>query len=440
VRKSLVKLGFATAMALAAIVPVLLLTLLPGSLLLAMVLLLAAWMAFTRVGQQSWSVTRVGIATIPQRLGSSSVVVVGIAGVVGVLVALLAMAAGFESTLRETGNDATAIVMRAGAQTELNSVLDHDTGVVVAQAPQVLHNSTGQPIASPELVVVASLPKNSNGLDANVEVRGVGERAWELRPNIRMVAGRKFQPGMRELIAGKGAAGQFRNMAVGSQLKLNGQLWTIVGEFDSGDAHDSEIWGDAGVVGSTYRRGSSTASINLKLTDPAAFAALKAALTTDPRLKVDVSTTREYYNRQSENLTQAIRVLGITVGVIMAVGAIFGALNTMYAAVAARAKEIATLRAIGFRGLPVIVSVLLETMLLAVLGGALGAGLAWAIFDNYTASTLGANFSQVVFAFHVTPELLWRGLKWALAIGFIGGLFPAVRAARVPVTVGLREL
>jgi putative ABC transport system permease protein len=440
VRGIMGKVRFGIAMAFGAIVPIVLLTTLPWWLLLVLVLLLAAWMAFTRVGQQSWSVTRVGIATIPQRLGSSSVVVVGIAGVVGVLVALLAMAAGFEATLQETGNENTVIVMRAGAQTEINSVVDHDTAVVVSQAAQVLHDASGQAIASPELVVVASLPKKKDGLDANVEVRGVGAHAWELRPNVKIVEGRKFQPGLRELVAGKRAAGQFRDLDLGSTLRLNGQSWTIVGRFDSGDSHNSELWGDTEVVGSTYRRGSSTSSVSMRLTDAAAFEALKAALTTDPRIKVDVATTRHYYNQQSEAITQAIRVLGITVGVIMAVGAVFGALNTMYAAVAARAREIATLRAIGFRGLPVIVSVLLETMLLALVGGALGAGLAWAIFDNYTASTLGSNFSQVVFAFSVSPALLWGGLQWALAIGFIGGLFPAVRAARVPVTVGLREL
>jgi putative ABC transport system permease protein len=402
--------------------------------------LLVLWMSLTRIGQQAWSVTKVGVATIPQRLGSASVVVVGIAGVVGVLVALLAMAAGFQSTLRETGSDDTVIVTRAGAQSEINSVVDHDTAVVVSQATQVLHNASGQPIASPELVVVASLPKKSDGLDGNVEVRSVGEHGWELRPNIKMIEGRKFQAGLRELITGKGAKGQFRNLDVGSSLKLNGQLWTIVGVFDSGDSHNSELWGDTAVVSSTYRRGSSTSSVSMRLTSADAFEAIKAALTTDPRIKVDVATTRAYYNQQSEAITQAIRVLGITVGIIMAVGAIFGALNTMYAAVATRAREIATLRAIGFRGLPVIVSVLLETMLLALLGGALGAAIAWAIFDNYTASTLGSNFSQVVFAFKVSPELLWSGLTWALAIGFIGGLFPAVRAARIPVTVGLREL
>jgi putative ABC transport system permease protein len=433
------RLGFWMVMALAVVGPVVLLTYLPWWALLAMLLLLAAWMALTRIGQQSWSVTQVGIATIPQRLGSSAVVVIGIAGVVGVLVAILAMAAGFERTLRETGTDDTVVVTRAGAQTEQNSVIDQDTAVVVTQAKQVLHNAAGQPIASPELVVIASLPKKSDGLDANVEIRGVGQRVWELRPDVKVIAGRKFTPGLRELIAGKRAVGQFKNLQVGSTMKLNGQMWTLAGEFDSADSHNSEIWGDADAVASAYRRGATRTSVNMKLTDRGEFVALKAALTTDPRIKVDVSTTRDYYNRQSENLTRAIRILGTTVGVIMAVGAVFGALNTMYAAVATRAREIATLRAIGFRGLPVIVSVLFETMLLAVLGGTLGAGLAWAVFDDYTAATL-SNFTEVVFAFNVTPGLLWNGLKWALTIGFIGGLFPAVRAARVSVTAGLREL
>ncbi len=425
---------------LAALIAVAVLVMAPWWLLLGLVVLLIVWMMLTRTGQQAWSVTEVGVATIPQRLGSSSVVVVGIAGVVGVLVALLSMAIGFETTLRETGTDDTAIIMRGGSQTELNSVIDHDTAVVVSQAAQILHDPSGRAIASPELVVVASLPKRSDGLDGNVEIRGVGEFAWALRPNAKLIAGRKFQPGLREVVVGKGAARQFKNLDMGSALRLNGQTWTVVGQFDSGDSHDSEIWGDTQIVGSAYRRGASTSSVSVRLIDAGKFEALKAALTTDPRIKVDVRTTREYYNQQSENLSRAIRILGITVGVIMAIGAVFGALNTMYAAVATRAREIATLRAIGFRGLPVIVSVLLETMLLAVLGGVLGAAIAYVIFDNYSASTLGSNFSQVVFNFSVTPGLMWNGLKWALAIGFIGGLFPAIRAARLPVTVGLREL
>src|SRR6185503_12890063 len=218
------------------------------------------------------------------------------------------------------------------------------------------------------------------------------------------------------------------------------QIWTVVGEFDSSDSHNSELWGDTDIVGSAYRLGSSTTSVNVRLTDASAFDAYKAGLAADRRLQVDVSTTRSYYNAQSQTISSIIRILGTVVGVIMAVGAVFGALNTMYAAVAARKREIATLRAIGFRGSPVILSVMAETLLLALLGGAIGAGLAWAVFDNFTASTLGSNFSQVVFSFRVSPPLLWSGLKWALTIGLIGGLFPALRAARQPVTVGLREL
>ncbi|HUL67310.1 MAG TPA: ABC transporter permease [Burkholderiaceae bacterium] len=434
------KLGTAATMLGAIVVPMVVLLAAPWWLVAASVAAFAAWMALTRAGRQAVSITRVGIATITQRLGSSAVVVVGIAGVVGVLVALLAMAAGFEATLKQTGADDTAIVLRAGAQTENNSIVDHDSAEIVSQAPQVLKNSQGQPIASPELVVVASLPKRGTGLTANVELRGVGERAWDLRPNVKITNGRKFQPGLRELIAGKSAHEQFAGLDVGSNLKLNGQLWTVVGIFDSEDSHNSEIWADTAVVGTTYRRGSSTTSVNVRLVDAGSFDAFKAALASDPRLRVDVMTTRDYYNRQSETLTSEIRILGTTVALIMAIGAVFGALNTMYAAVSARAREIATLRAIGFRGAPVVVSVLLETTLLAVVGGAIGATLTWAIFDNYTASTLGTNFSQVVFSFSVSPLLLWSGLKWALAIGFVGGLFPAMRAARMPVTEGLREL
>lgn len=406
----------------------------------ALLLLGLLWLLATRSGRQAWSVTLVGILTIPERLGSSLVVVVGIAGVVGVLVAVLAMGAGFASTLRQTGRDDTVIVMRAGAQSEINSVLDHDSAALISQLPQVMRNAQGLPIASPELVVITALPKKSTGLDANVELRGVGARAWELRPALRIVAGRKFQTGLRELIAGKGARSQFAHVDIGSSINLNGQSWTVVGVFESDDAYDSEIWGDADIVGPAYRRGSSTTSVTVQLIDPAAFDAFRAALASDPRLKVDARTTRAYYSEQSARLATFINILGTTIGAIMAIGAVFGALNTMYAAVAARTREIATLRAIGFRGIPVVVSVLLETMLLGLLGGLIGAGLAWLLFDHYTVSTLGSNFSQVVFAFEVSPSLLWTGLKWALAIGFVGGLFPALRAARMPVTSGLREL
>jgi putative ABC transport system permease protein len=418
----------------------LLLSFAPGALLALLLVLFMLWLALTRLGRQTWSVAQVGILTIPQRLGSSLVVVIGIAGVVGVLVAVLAMSEGFQGMLKQTGSNDTVIVMRAGAQSELNSVLDHDSAALVAQLPQVKRSASGAPIASPELVVVASLPKKSTGLDANVEIRGVGDSAWDMHPTLKIVQGRRFQPGLRELIAGKGVRTQFAGVTVGSTLKLNGQIWTVVGAFESGDAFDSEIWGDTDVVGPTYRRGSSTTSVTVRLTDASALDAFKAGLASDPRLKVDAKTTRAYYTDQSARFTEMIHTLGFTVGIIMAIGAVFGALNSMYAAVATRTREIATLRAVGFRGVPVIVSVLIETMLLAVGGGAIGLALAWLVFDDYTVSTLGDNFSQVVFSLQVSASLLWLGLKWALTIGFIGGLFPAVRAARMPVTAGLREL
>ncbi len=434
-RKFIANLGIGILLVATAV----LLAMLPWVALVAIAVLLALWMAFGRRGRQAWSVTRVGLATIPQRLGSSSVVIIGIAGVVGVLVALLAMGEGFQATLKQTGTDDTVLVMRAGANAELNSVLMHDAVVQIEQTPGILKDAKGQPIVSPELVVVASLPRKGSGLDANVEIRGVGAQVWNLRPNVKITSGRKFTPGLRELIAGKGAEAQFQGLGLGSTIKLNNQVWTIVGTFDSGDAYDSDLWGDTDIVASTYRRGDSVTDAAVKLTDPGAFDAFKAALAGNPQLTVDVQTTRDYFSKQSEGLAKLIRIIGGVVGTIMAIGAVFGALNTMYAAVATRAREIATLRAIGFRGLPVVVSVLLETMLLALLGGVLGAAIAWLIFDNYTVSTLSQNFSQVVFNFKVSPALVLTGLKWALVIGFVGGAFPALRAARLPVTVALRE-
>ncbi len=426
------RLGVALAVLLTASVMVLPLPVL-GLALLAV----ALWMALTHSGRQALSVALVGISTVPQRLGSSAVIVVGIAGVVGVLVALLAMGEGFEATLARTGRADQAIVIRAGATTEINSGLSRDDVTVITQAQGILRNAEAKPIASPEVVVVANLPKKATGTDANVELRGVGERVWELRPEARILDGRQFSPGLRELVVGKGAREQFAGLDVGATLNLGNQQWTVVGVFSTGDAHDSEVWGDGEVVQGAYNR-SGFQSVTVKLPDADAFDALKASLTTDPRLNVDVERSRDYYATQSERLANLIRILGLTVGGIMAVGAIFGALNTMYAAVSTRSREIATLRAIGFSSLPVVFSVMLESALLALLGGLIGAGIAWAVFDQYTVSTLGQNFSQVVFAFKVSPALILRGLKWALAIGLVGGLLPAIQAGRLPVTTALR--
>lgn len=416
---------------------------LPWYGVVALVVLFAGWMLLTWRGRQAASVTSVGISTLMQRLGSSAVIVIGIAGVVGVLVALLAMADGYAETLRKTGSPDTAIVMRGSSASEVMSVLDHESVTLIPQAPGIARDAKGQPIASPELVVAANVPLKGGAPDdeGSVQLRGVGEQAWAVRPNVKIIQGRNFQPGMRELIIGKGAAKEFAGLEPGQTIRLGNQQWNVVGVFSSGDAMDSEVWADAAVVADTYRRGSSRGSVVVRLTDPKAYDAFKAELDGNPQLKVDVSTTLDYFSKQSEGMTKVIRIMGITVGVIMAIGAMFGALNTMFAAVAARAREIATLRAIGFPGLPVVVAVMLETMLLALIGGVLGGVLAWLIFNGYSASTLATGaVGKLSFELKVSPELLWTGLKWALAIGFIGGLFPAVRAARLPVTTALREL
>jgi putative ABC transport system permease protein len=413
----------------------------PGAVLL--VGLLAAWLLLTRRGRQASSVASVGISTLRQRLGSSAVIVVGIAGVVGVLVALLAMAEGYSQTLRQTGNADTAIVMRGASASEVMSGLDHDSVVLIPQAPGLARDAKGEPIASPELVVAANLPLKNGGPDdvGSVQLRGVGEQAWAVRPQLKIIDGRRFQPGLRELIVGRGAARQFAGLVPGHEIKLGNQVWTVAGVFASADAMESEVWGDASVVADTYGRGSGRASVTARLADPKAFAGFKSALEANPQLKVEVSTTADYFNKQSEGMTKVIRIMGITVGLIMAIGAMFGALNTMFAAVAVRAREIATLRAIGFPGLPVVVAVMLETMLLALAGGLIGGLAAWAIFNGHAASTLAAGtVGQLSFELRVTPQLLWTGLKWALAIGFVGGLFPAVRAARLPIATALREL
>ena len=428
------------AIGVAALVGVVVLMLMSWPPLALLALALAAWMVLTQRGKQAASLTRIGVSTLPQRLVSSSVVVVGIAGVVGVLVALLAMGEGFRSMMQSTGSENTVIVVRAGVRSEISSMLSHDEVSLITQTAGVQSAGAAGALASPEVIVAASLPRKATGLDASLAIRGIDANAWLLRPQATIVEGRRFTTGLRELVIGSGAHRQFRGAGVGTTLHLNGQEWSIVGMFDSGDAQNSELWGDADVVASAYRRGSSRNSVTLQLQDAGALDAFKAALANEPRLKVDASTTHAFYSAQSERLVKLIRILGTTIGLIMGIGAIFGALNTMYAAVATRAKEIATMRAIGFGGMPVAVSVLIETTMLALLGGILGAAVAWIVFNNYTVSTLGSSFSQIVFAFKVSPELVWTGLKWALAIGFLGGIFPALRAARLPVTVALRKL
>lgn len=414
--------------------------LLPWFVLLGVAVAFALWLLLTRRGRQAASVAGVGISTLKQRIGASSVIVLGIAGVVAVLVAMLAMAEGYKQTLQSGGSKDTAMVMRGASAMEVMSTLDNNAIRVIEQAPGIARDAQGQPMASPEIVVAANLPLKQGKADedGSVQFRGVGPKAWEVRPRLKITAGRKFETGRREIVVGSGAQRQFRGLEVGKTIRLGADTWTVVGSFHAGDANDSEIWGDAEVIASTYRRGSTRNSVVAKLQSPASFKGFKAALAADPRVEVETQTTLDYFSKQSEGMVKVIRIIGMIVGAIMAIGAVFGALNTMFATVANRAREIATLRAIGFRGLPVVVAVMLETMLLALLGGLLGGLIAWLVFNGYTASTIAGGVGQLTFNFKVSPEVLWTGIKWALAIGFIGGLFPAVRAARLPVTEALR--
>jgi putative ABC transport system permease protein len=378
-----------------------------------------------------------GLRSIPERLGPSLVIVVGLAGVVAVFTALLAMAAGFQSTLESAGRPDVALVLRGGSQAELNSGISREQGTIIKQAPGVAEGPDGRPLASAEVIVIAELMKAGEKTGSNITVRGVEPGAFALRPQLRIVEGRTFEPGLRELIVGRGVSRQFEGARIGQMLRMRGSDWTIVGEFTSGDAYESELWADVDVAQSTFNRQGYSA-VRLKLADPAGLQAVKDGLSADPRVNVDVETEEQYFSGQTEQFRKTIGTLAGVVTLIMALGAMFAALNTIYAAVGARAREIATLRAIGFRGLPVVVSIMIESLILALLGGLVGAVAAYVLFNNMAVSTLGANFTQVVFRFAVTPALVADGLVIAVAIGMIGGFLPALRAARQPVTAALR--
>ncbi len=389
---------------------------------------------------QTTAITGLNLKSIPERWGASLVIVVGLAGVVAVFTALLAMAEGFQSTLKATGRTDVAIVMRGGSEAELNSGLSREQTELIAQAPGVRKDDDGRPLASAEVIVIAELVRKDdvkNG--ANITVRGIGPKGMKLRPQLRIVEGRMFETGKRELIVGRGVTRQFSGARVGETLRMRGSDWSVVGVFESCDANESELWCDAEVAQSTFNR-QGFSSVRAALEAPESLQTFKDALTADPRLSVDVLSEQDYYSGQTRQFRATIGFLAGVVTFIMALGAIFAALNTMYAAVAARAREIATLRAIGFGGVPVVISVMVEALVLSLIGGAIGAVIAYALFNNFSVSTLGQSFTQVVFAFKVTPALVLRGLVIAVIIGLIGGFLPALRAARLPVTTALREL
>lgn len=389
---------------------------------------------------QMVSVALFNLRSISERKAAALTAAIGIAGVVGVLVGVLAIAEGFRRAMTVSGSPDVAIVLRTGADSEMTSGLDRAAVRTISDAPGIARHG-GASVTSAELFVIINLPKRSTGTDANVPLRGVEPGAFEVRGNIEMHEGRRFETGRNEIIVGAGAARAFAGLDVGKSIRMGQVEWTVVGIFTAnGGIAESEIWADAAVLQPAYHREDGFQSVYVRLADPAAFQEFKDALTSDPRLEVKVQRQSEFYQEQSTMVTQFITTIGVFIASLMALGALFGALNTMYSAVAGRTREISTLRALGFGSAPVVFSVLVESVMLSILGGLLGAGAAYLMFNGYQASTINwQTFSQVTFAFRVSPELLVKSIAFATLIGLIGGLFPAIRAARLPIARGLRE-
>jgi len=387
------------------------------------------------------AVTAMNLRNLPARLGTSLVAVVGIGGVVAVLVALLSMGEGFRAALDLSGRDDIALVLRGGSPDELSSAFSREEVNVIVSAPGIARDARG-PIASPEFYTIVDLPMRSTGTEANVPFRGVTARAAEVRQDFRITGGRMFRAGRNEVIVGRGAFAQFGNVDLGREVVWGSQAWRVVGVFEAdGSISESEVWTDLTVLQGGYRRGTSVQVVRVRLESPASIASVSKWLDADPRLDATVRSERDFYADQSRILVTMIRYVGTTIAVLMGIGAVFAALNTMYSAVSSRTREIATLRALGFGATPVVTSVLLESVTLGLIGGVLGGAIVYLGLNGYQASTLNwASFSQVTFAFTVTPALLVTGLVYSLILGLVGGLLPALRAARLPVTTGLREL
>ncbi len=381
------------------------------------------------------------VRSVRARWVSAIVAVLGIAGTVGVFLAMLALARGFHATLIASGSAENAIIRRAGATGEMDSVVTLDQARIIQDAPGVAR-AAGQPLVSSEVVVIASFPLKATGTDANVQVRGVSPNVLEVRRNVRMAQGRFLKPGVSELVVGKNAAASYAGFELGQTVRFGGATWKVVGILDGGgSAFDSEVWCDARVLNQAYKRPENIfQSVTVRLTSPAALTELKDALSADPRMTAQVDREVEFYEKQSRALTTLITVLGSIVAVVMGVGAVFGALNTMYAAVAERSREIATMRAIGFGAGSITLSFILEALFIALVGGLLGC-VAVLPLNGITTGTLNwQTFSHLAFAFRVTPPLLGLGVLFAMLMGLVGGVPPAIRAARRPVALALRGL
>jgi putative ABC transport system permease protein len=390
--------------------------------------------------KEAVAVTAMNLRALPTRYGTSLVIVIGIAAVVAVLISVLAMARGFIATATSTGRAERAIVLGRGADAESQGGFSRDNATTILGSPGIRKTADGRPMASAEYLATILVPNPRTGLDAFVTVRGVGKDAFALRPEIKLVEGRMFKPGLNELVAGRGVQTRLANVKVGAPVSLPQGDWTVVGIFESnGDAHESEMLTDANTLLAAMRRGERFNSTTVWLEDGKAYDTFKDSVTTNPTLSVDVKREKQYFADVSKPIGTLLTVIAYVIGGFMALGAVFGALNTMYSAISARALEIATLRAIGFGAGPVIVSVFVEALLLAVAGAVVGAAIAWLFFNGTAVSTIsGNNLSQLTFALTVTPGLIAVGVSAALAIGVLGGLFPAIRAARRPVAMALR--
>ena len=391
--------------------------------------------------KQTLAVTMLNLRTIPQRLGSSGVAIVGIAGVVIVLVSVLSIAQGFAAAMEQTGSESRALVMRSGADSEMTSGLGATEVDLIKQAPG-LRRDGQTAIASAELYVIIDIPKIGTDSPANVPMRGVQPQATAVRDEFSIIEGRMFRFGTNEVVVGRGAMVNFQGLTLGSTIVSGQNKWEVVGIFETdGSVAETEIWCDSRVLQSVYRRGNSYQTVLAQLDSSESFDRFHDALTTNPQVNVQVRRETEYYAQQSRQLSSLIRTIGFGIAALMGIGAVFGAILTMYTAVSTRSREIATLRALGFNTTSVLVSVISESLALAAIGGAIGGVLAFGAFNGYQTSTMNfSTFSQVAFAFQVTPRLLGMGLTYALIMGLIGGLFPAVRAARLPIPSALREL
>jgi putative ABC transport system permease protein len=387
------------------------------------------------------AVTSVNLRSVRQRAGSSVVAIIGIAGVVIVFVSVLSIAEGFRSAMMKAGDPERIVVLRTGSDTEMTSGLSGEDARLIMDTPGILKGAGG-PVASSELFVVVSHPLTATGTDANVPLRGVSMNVLAVRPEVKIAEGRMFESGRNEIIVGRAAMKQFANLSVGSSVRWGENTWQVVGIFEAnGSVAESELWCDARVLQPAYRRGNTYQSVYARLESADTFQGVKDAMTADPRLRVSVVKEQDYYEAQSRTLQSIIRTVGFIIAGLMGLGAIFGAVNTMYSAVASRAREIATLRALGFKSLPVVISVLVEAVVLSLIGGIMGGLAAYLAFDGYQTATMNwQSFSQVAFAFRVTPALLGQALLYATIMGLFGGLLPAWKAARTPVVTALRQL